>query len=84
MRARALCFDDLEATATRARDLPFTYLHLAFDLPATTVLHMLPVLPTIEFVVTPVSAFVELDTLDELEYYRNGGILHYVLRQLAA
>ena len=25
-----------------------------------------------------------IDTLDELEYYRNGGILHYVLRKLAA
>ena len=25
-----------------------------------------------------------IDTLDELEYYRNGGILQYVLRQLAA
>jgi aconitate hydratase len=25
-----------------------------------------------------------IDTLDELEYYRNGGILPYVLRQLAA
>jgi len=25
-----------------------------------------------------------IDTLDELEYFRNGGILHYVLRQLAA
>jgi aconitate hydratase len=25
-----------------------------------------------------------IDTLDELEYYRNGGILHYVLRNLAA
>ena len=25
-----------------------------------------------------------INTLDELEYYRNGGILHYVLRQLAA
>ena len=25
-----------------------------------------------------------IDTLDELEYYRNGGILHYVLRSLAA
>lgn len=24
-----------------------------------------------------------IDTLDELEYFRNGGILHYVLRQLA-
>jgi hypothetical protein len=25
-----------------------------------------------------------IDTLDELEYFRNGGILHYVLRDLAA
>ncbi len=25
-----------------------------------------------------------IDTLEELEYFRNGGILHYVLRQLAA
>ena len=25
-----------------------------------------------------------IDTLDELEYMRNGGILHYVLRNLAA
>ena len=25
-----------------------------------------------------------IDTLDELEYFRNGGILPYVLRQLAA
>ena len=25
-----------------------------------------------------------IDTLDELEYYQNGGILHYVLRKLAA
>jgi len=25
-----------------------------------------------------------IDTLDELEYYRNGGILPYVLRSLAA
>jgi aconitate hydratase len=25
-----------------------------------------------------------IDTLDELDYYKNGGILHYVLRQLAA
>ncbi len=25
-----------------------------------------------------------IDTLDELEYFRSGGILHYVLRQLAA
>ncbi len=27
---------------------------------------------------------VRIDTLDELEYYKNGGILHYVLRRLAA
>ncbi|MCB1502266.1 MAG: aconitate hydratase, partial [Bauldia sp.] len=25
-----------------------------------------------------------IDTLDELEYFNNGGILHYVLRRLAA
>jgi len=25
-----------------------------------------------------------IDTLDELDYYRNGGILHYVLRKLVA
>jgi len=25
-----------------------------------------------------------IDTLDELEYFKNGGILSYVLRQLAA
>ena len=25
-----------------------------------------------------------IDTLDELEYFKNGGILHYVLRGLAA
>ena len=25
-----------------------------------------------------------IDTLDEVEYYKNGGILHYVLRDLAA
>ncbi len=25
-----------------------------------------------------------IDTLDELEYFKNGGILQYVLRQLAA
>jgi aconitate hydratase len=27
---------------------------------------------------------VRIDTLDELEYYKNGGILHYVLRNLVA
>ena len=25
----------------------------------------------------------ELDTADEVEYFRNGGILHYVLREMA-
>lgn len=29
------------------------------------------------------SLLCRIDTLDELEYYRNGGILHYMLRQLA-
>ncbi len=31
-----------------------------------------------------VSLLCRIDTLDELEYYRNGGILQYVLRKLAA
>ena len=34
---------------------------------------------------TPIrfTARVRIDTPNEREYYRNGGILHYVLRQLA-
>jgi len=31
-----------------------------------------------------VPVLVRIDTLDELEYYNNGGILHYVLRNLVA
>ena len=31
-----------------------------------------------------VPVLCRIDTLDELEYYKNGGILHYVLRGLAA
>jgi len=31
-----------------------------------------------------VPVLVRIDTLDELEYYRHGGILHYVLRNLVA
>jgi len=27
---------------------------------------------------------LRIDTLDELEYFKNGGILPYVLRQLAS
>jgi aconitate hydratase len=27
---------------------------------------------------------VRIDTADELDYYRHGGILHYVVRNLAA
>ena len=34
--------------------------------------------------VKEVPVICRIDTLDELEYFRNGGILHYVLRQLAA
>jgi aconitate hydratase len=34
--------------------------------------------------VKSISLLCRIDTLDELEYYRNGGILHYVLRNLAA
>jgi len=33
--------------------------------------------------VTCFQARVRIDTPKEMEYYRNGGILHYVLRQLA-
>ncbi len=31
-----------------------------------------------------VKLLCRIDTLDEVEYYRNGGILHYVLRNIAA
>lgn len=31
-----------------------------------------------------ISALVRIDTADELDYYRHGGILHYVIRKLAA
>jgi aconitate hydratase len=31
-----------------------------------------------------VPLIVRIDTLDELDYFSNGGILHYVLRQLAS
>lgn len=31
---------------------------------------------------TEIGLLCRIDTLDEVEYYRNGGILHYVLRQL--
>ena len=34
--------------------------------------------------VTTVPLISRIDTLDELEYFNNGGILHYVLRRLAA
>ena len=34
--------------------------------------------------VVRVPLLCRIDTLDELDYYRNGGILHYVLRKLAA
>ncbi len=34
--------------------------------------------------VTIIPVVCRIDTLDELEYFRNGGILSYVLRQLAA
>ncbi|MBL0933130.1 MAG: aconitate hydratase AcnA [Rhizobiaceae bacterium] len=34
--------------------------------------------------VKDVPVWCRIDTLDELDYYKNGGILHYVLRDLAA
>ena len=46
---------------------------------------------TLEAVITSRDGRVEqvplicrIDTIDELEYFNNGGILHYVLRKLAA
>jgi aconitate hydratase len=33
---------------------------------------------------TTFACLVRLDTPQEVEYYRHGGILHYVLRQLAS
>ena len=32
----------------------------------------------------PFKLLCRIDTLDEVDYYRHGGILHYVLRQLAS
>jgi aconitate hydratase len=34
--------------------------------------------------VRAVSIQCRIDTVDEIEYFRNGGILHHVLRNLAA
>jgi aconitate hydratase len=34
--------------------------------------------------VKPVPLMCRIETLDELDYFKNGGILHYVLRRLAA
>jgi aconitate hydratase len=34
--------------------------------------------------VETVPLLARIDTLDELEYFRNGGILHYMLRRMAA
>ncbi len=34
--------------------------------------------------VVKVPLLCRIDTLDELEYFKAGGILHYVLRKLAA
>jgi aconitate hydratase len=34
--------------------------------------------------IDPVDLLARIDTLDELDYFKNGGILHYVLRNLAA
>ncbi|MEL6506404.1 MAG: hypothetical protein AAFR29_02100, partial [Pseudomonadota bacterium] len=31
-----------------------------------------------------ITLLVRIDTGDELDYFRNGGILHYVIRKLAA
>ena len=31
-----------------------------------------------------IEVMCRIDTLDEIEYYKNGGILHFVLRSMAA
>ena len=46
-----------------------------------TTLHAIVTYPDHRNEVVPLT--VRIDTLDELAYYRNGGILHYVLRNLA-
>ena len=33
--------------------------------------------------VTKTQVLCRVDTADEVEYYKNGGILHYVLRNMA-
>jgi aconitate hydratase len=38
----------------------------------------------VDGLVTTVALTSRIDTLDELEYFRNGGILPYVLRRLAS
>jgi aconitate hydratase len=32
---------------------------------------------------TTFNVLCRIDTLDEIDYYKNGGILHYVLRNIA-
>jgi aconitate hydratase len=32
---------------------------------------------------TSVEVLSRIDTLDEIDYYKNGGILHFVLRNIA-
>ena len=45
---------------------------------------MTMVVTSVDGTVKEVPLVCRIDTLDELEYFRNGGILQYVLRQLAA
>ena len=44
----------------------------------------LPVVTKTDGSVSTFDALCRIDTANELEYFLNGGILHYVLRKLAA
>ena len=77
-------------TNDTTQDTPFD---LAFDetVTITGIEHGLKPRQTVNAEITfaggtvkSVPLLCRIDTLDELEYFNNGGILHYVLRQLAA
>jgi len=58
------------------------------SIPGLTTIHprqrMVAEIVAADGTVSKVPLICRIDTLDELEYFRNGGILHYVLRNLAA
>jgi aconitate hydratase len=58
------------------------------SIPGLTTIHprqkMVAEITAVDGAVSKVPILCRIDTLDELEYFKNGGILHYVLRNLAA